>query len=448
MTGRRRCLALAVALAACASERAEPASGTSTAAQSSAPAPAPPPPPERRASRPWPALPTSPAELAALVAAETRRPPGPVRGLDAPGLLAALRSGVARGSVAAGYPAIAEALGAKVAAARAAGRPSYLLFGAHHDSGGQVEAFRRLVGALGVRPAPLVAVELFRADGGWGGAPDEAGRGDDAALAAFLAHGDLDALETLRRAQLRHDYTAFKYGYVERVLDLAIELRAAGRQLVGCDMPAALQARARPALAGGVDALRDLHCALALERALGRRGGAPDEPEIVALFYGDAHLAPDRLPRHLPARAELLAVHLVGERHGDTGVEAGLGGLELTEPLLVPLGAAGGAEEHALVLPGGRLAARHERVRERAAPAAEPHLAASGSVGVLHLAGARVPLDGAPHEVPVRPGRAVFLLEVGARLVAGALEVPAGGSAAVDLELDGTVRLTERSPEP
>ena len=118
-------------------------------------------------------------------------------------------------------------------------------------------------------------------------------RGDDAKLADFLVHGRQEALATLRDRQRQRNYTAWKYGYVGQMVDLVLAARAGDRRLMGCDMPTKLQARVRADLGLRTGELRELHCALALRDWL--RASPP--PHRVALFWGNAHLDPTRLPR-------------------------------------------------------------------------------------------------------------------------------------------------------
>jgi hypothetical protein len=407
--------------------------------------------PAKKPEARWPALPWAEDRAAALIRSRTRRPPGaspaasaaPAALKKAADLLSTLRQRQQKGRLVAGWPAILAWLQARLDAAGR--REAYLLWGTHHDSGAQVAAFRRLIGPQGLRGLTAAAAEQYAADGRWGGLPRAAQRGDSADLARYLASGDRAALDALRRGQLDHDYTAWKYRYLHEVLDLAVTARARGLPLVGCDMPPRLQRRLyraseRPA---HLPRLRELHCLLALPPPGPR-------PRRIAMLWGQEHVTPAGLPRFLPRRARVIAVHVVGRRPGPVGLEHGLGaaGLRATDPLLVPLT----DDQAALILPGPATRARLLRARDVTARPEPGVRIESSAAGTLWVGRQKLPMAAdAPRQVALRPGEHAFLLEAGELLLAGRLRVPRRGG--VDLSLlpdqrPPAAQLTLRSPRP
>ncbi|MBW2456279.1 MAG: hypothetical protein JRI68_17300 [Deltaproteobacteria bacterium] len=393
---------------------------------------------------PWPALPANPDELDGLVKEHTQRPPQPRTELTAERVIAALRDGIEHGTATMGWPGIVEALGQRLERVDQEGRASYLLFGHHHDAPAQVEAFRRITGPLGITPATVAAVEQLQADGFWREVAAPTQRGDTATLSAYLTGGAAEALKALQDTQRRRNYTAWKYGYLGEIVDLAIAARAGNRRLIGCDMPSPLQALVRTKLGERGGELRDLHCALTLRDLLARTA----QPHRVALFWGSAHLDPARLPRFLPAGAEVWTVELLGGRLGSAGIEVELGDrLKLVDPTLLPLD----DDRFVLVLPARPLGAAVDRVRTELGSALPGKQ--RDRVVVHGLAGAAVrigsqrlarPTDGAMVELP--PGATSFLVDHDGKLVAGGLHLPSGGQVELHLEPDGTLRLVTRAP--
>jgi hypothetical protein len=386
---------------------------------------------------PWPSLPDSPNTLGRMLDDATRKTVTPEPTLDGKRLIAALRIAVSEDELAGGWVAIVERLTHVLERHTGRGKRTWILVGSHHDAADQVDLFRRLVGPLGLSPAPLAAVEQLQADGAWAGLPAEAQRGDDAILSAYLEHGADEQLDVIRRAQRARNYTAWKYDYVDRIADLVIAARASGRPLIGCDMPSSMQQRLRETLGDAGAALRDLHCALAVQRALARRPLAS-----AAVLIGDAHLAADRLPRFVPATDEVVRIHLVGGRDGGVTVD-GVGSLRVLEPLLVPLA----RDVFALILHAPPHAARVDRVRVRERlPDGAPRLTVVGTTGKLQLGSDAVTLDGKPFTRPDGSGPVGFLLDHDGGLLAGTLDVPAGGGITLDLHEPNIVRLQISDP--
>ncbi len=166
--------------------------------------------------------------------------------------------------------------------AAAKGRDGYLLWGTHHDSAGQLEAFRRLVGPLGIGGLTVVALENFDARGGWKGIDAKIQVGDSELLARWLEKGESRDLQRIREKHERKSYALWKYGNLSALMDIAVAARATGLPVTGCDMPITLQQRTREASESAMMRLRELHCALAVERHLARRGA----PRRVAMLWG------------------------------------------------------------------------------------------------------------------------------------------------------------------
>lgn len=393
-------------------------------------------------SVPWPALPDNQVTLGALVDHATRRSVTEIPELTGPRLLQALERSIRDGALAGGWSAIVDTLTRTIETSSQRGKRTWLLIGSHHDAPDQVDAFRRLVGPLGLSPAPLAAVEQLQGDGGWAGLAEAAQRGDDAMIARYLEDGDPEVLATLRAQQRERNYTAWKYAYVERIVDVVVGARASGRPLVGCDMPGAMQIRLAETVGDEASILRDLHCALSVERHL-----AASPRAAVALFIGDAHLGATRLPRFIPSTDVVVRVHLLGGRDGGRTLE-GLEALRVVEPVLVPLG----RRRYALVLDGAPHGARVDRVRmkDAARSGREPQIRVIGAEGRIRLGLDEVTLDDAAWSRPQPPGPVGFLLETGSgearRLVTGTLDVPPGGGITLDLQEPDVVRIERREP--
>jgi hypothetical protein len=387
---------------------------------------------ERFGAVTFPALPKTEAEAAALVAAETRRPPpATVTDVDADAIAAALDTRAA-GPPVAGDAAVSRAIQAVLD--RGIG-DAYVLFGTYHDAPGQIDAFRRLVGPGGLRGLTLAAAEQFRADGEWQGAPFDAQRGDGALLEAWTVHGDRAALQKLAEQHRDGDYAAWKLGYEATVLDLAVTARAAGLRFAGCDMPARLQE-----LSGAQGALRnrlrEIHCVRSLPPAFPRR---------TALLWGMAHVRPDGLVRFLPPGAAVLAVHVFGQRQGAGAVETALGKIvAINDPVLVPLG----PESAALLLPDETLGGHVDRVLTSGdGPGPTSVTVRAEAPGTITLGDRTVAVGREPVTLALAAGQHTYAYRGGGLRVVGALALREGHR--VELGIDPAARLTsyfERSP--
>jgi hypothetical protein len=386
------------------------------------------------AAAPWPALPTSEPEARALVEARTRRAvePWPERDLAPAALVDAIDAAGDR--LVAGDRALVARVQAFFDAAGSA--DAVLLWGTFHDAGPQIEAFRRLVGPLGVRGLDVVAMEQLRADTAWGGVPAEAQRGDGAELEAWIARGDRRALEALAGRHREGDYAAWKFGYEPGVLDLLVDARAAGVRVVGAEAPAATLARL-PTLPDALRLrVRELGAVLALPPSRG--------PRRAAMLYGQSHVRGDGLPRYFPPLARVLTVHAIGQR-AFLPDEGFAGRLLLADPVLVSVHPG----VFAWILPDASTAIAVDRA---AAPLeGEPpglFVTVLDDAPATVRVGARavpVPRGGARLDAP--EGEAAYVVSIGSLRVAGAVRVPPRGR--VELVVDAAhrrVELTERAP--
>ena len=406
-----------------------------------APSPAPPlpvqprpgkrPSPEPTVHTPWPALPSTTEDAAALINTLTVTTPGEAaKELSAKQVRALLRRRAKQNRLVAGWPAIIAWFQGELDAAAAAKKDARILWGVYHDSGAQVRAFRRLMGPGGLRGLHGVVVEQLRADGHWRGVSAADQRGESAGVASYLRAGDRDTWRRLRDGQRRYNYTAFKYGYLAEVMDLLTVARAAGTRLLPCDMPSPLKARLRKLPMATRMRLRELHCGLAVSRALQTAGVAA--PRRVISLWGQAHVMPAGVPRFLPATTRVMSVLVHGHRHGESSLVRQLRGkVLLSAPVLLPVDDA--ASRLLLLLPGSRLGARLDLTRDhltRPLPAAMQHRLLVHGAGELTVGGRVVVAGGEQgRSVSLPAGRHAYLLARGATLLAGALKMPRGGRA-------------------
>lgn len=412
----------------------------------------------KTAAMPWPQWPTTTAELTALLRTHAQRPLAKdhLVGLTARGLLQTLVKAQQQGQLSAGWQAISGALQA-LAHGPSERAPVYYLFGSFHDAGGQVAAFRRLVGPGGLGDLSSVPLEIVAeqldARGQWRGLAATEQQGDDALLSAYRRDGSARSYAALRARQRKLDYTAWKYRYLHEVLGLAVDARASGRVLYPCDMPRALQARARKIadakVAGQLLRLRELHCLTALRARLRRTRRAT--PERVAMLWGQDHVGPHAVQRLLPPRARAIAIYLFGHRPGPHGLEGTLATrLALTHPVLVPLdGLAAQSKaryrQFALLLPGRRLAAHWNQTRDPGSARADRQRT---PLRVLSERAAELLLPGKGHRLTAgrarwlaMPEPRTFVLRATSGLIVGSLELAAEGQ--LELDIDARRRRVE-----
>lgn len=384
----------------------------------------------------WRELPATAEPAAALVRERTRRSTKPALLPDKAEQVIGLVARRAReGRLWVGWPHLVQRLQSEISAAGGA----YLLFGTYHDAGGQMEAFRRLIGPTGLRDLSLAALEQLPADGRWQGVPLEAQRGLSAAVGRYLRGGQREDLQQVAREQRRHNYTGWKYGYLSTMLDLLVTARAQDLDLVGCDMPRALQRRLGSA-ATQLDRLRELHCLHTVDDALSR----VKTPRRVAMAWGQAHLASEGLARFLPPAIRVVAVHAHGHRPGPAGLERELHQrLLLADPVLVELDddASSDTARYLLLLDGPELGVRVHRARDRLdrppPPGQRPRLRVSADrAGQLSLGGKSVALEPWKEAVlALAPGPGTYLFVGAGQTLVGSLELPDDGALSLTLEL-------------
>jgi hypothetical protein len=382
----------------------------------------------------WPHFPATDDEAQRLIERRTRRTIEGPESVTAELILAKLDGTARRGTAVATERGIA----AWLADHFDEPKDVYIVFGVWHDSALQLATIRQLLGPV-YHTAPITLVtELFSGDGRWAGVPSNELQGDDAWLGRYLAEGDRDAFATLVERQRVHDYTAWKYGTIGSILDLALQARATRAPLLGCDAPPEMAERL--ARLGDESSMRarELHCALRLEEA------ELPTPRRVALIWGQAHAEPDGLRRFFPPDARVIAVHVFGGRVSDHGVESELAArLRVTDPVLVPIG----REDYALLIPGPRLGGRRDRRREiarapegggRTVEPPAPTVPVRVTVNVagwLRFRDTRRWLGaGATTTFAVEPGAPVFLFERPDRTIAFGVHLPPGSRAEIDLE--------------
>jgi len=386
----------------------------------------------------FPDLPTTPDAVTELVRRETARPVGPERDVDATEILATIAARPE--TIVAGEGPVTRWIQRFL---DAAGGDAYVLFGVWHDAPGQVEAFRRLAGPGGLRGLTVVATELFRADGDWGGVPIEVQRGDGAAIDAYVTDGEAEAFAGLTRSHRDADYAAWKLGFEPVVLDLLVNARATGVRFLGCDMPAALQERSGARPGGALLRLREIHCLRSLPPE--PRG----RPRRAALLWGQAHLQQRGLRRFLSPGTAVLGLHVFGRRLGGGVVETALSKeLDVLEPALVPLGEG----EAALLLPDAQVGGRIDRVLVAAEPgeAVTPGVTARAEVpGVLVVGERSVEVGREPVAIALREGEHGFVFRGGGRRVVGAVRLEAGHRVELGFDAKGGVTsYVERAPGP
>ncbi len=389
----------------------------------------------------WPPLPSASGGVTAVVRDRANRPKvAPSRPT-----IDRIKMHLGEEQVVAGDDAIAAILDMFVAGGD---KPAFVLFGALHDSGPQVDEFRRVVSRMPHLWG--VVMEQFKARGDWRNATPEvkASDTDDADLADFFATGSDAALYRLRVSQVDHDYAAWKFGYVETVLDTVITLRGVNRPVYACDMPKTLIASS---LEGTDDetTLREAHCAISAReklRLLGPAHVAKGEtyfddippPMRAAFFVGDNHAGIGGLPRFLHDGAQIATVHLIGGRP-----EAELpADMTVYDPVLVPLHEEG-VTSFALLLPNASNALVDrviDRSPARVRPAADGTISAptvwveSDGPARIALAGADLAVGSSGEWLRVRPGTHACTITRGATTTTFAVRVSTSGHTQIRID--------------
>jgi hypothetical protein len=375
----------------------------------------------------WPTFPSNVKDARALTEALTSRPGWPSDPPDARALVAAFTRAIERGEVISGWTAVHSFFGAWARRAAGMHKNAWVLVGTHHDSSEQMRAFGEIVGPLAEPRFARVALEQLRADGRWIGLGSDVQLGDDAALAAWQKTGGEAALLALARAQEDSDYVAWKYGYVQDVIGVLSNARAAGETVVGCDMPASERAHLPKDLDEETTShLRELHCA----RALGDSLRAAPRPRAVAMLWGDAHATPTGFARFLPREDEVLFVRVLGGRASATEPDATLEKrFVATVPVLVDRG-----DDVLVLLPDGPLSRHVDRARVNDG-AGVTAIELSATHAVRARIGAReLHVDSSPLPVPVVNGHVTLSVDLGARTILTALDIDDGTRAEVHVD--------------
>lgn len=306
----------------------------------------------------------------------------------------------------------------------------WLVFGSFHDSAGQLEAFRKLIGADGIAFTHVV-LEQLRADGHWTGVDSAAQLGDSKLLTRALSTSERTAWRELARAHSAHDYTAWKYDYTNGVLDVVATAKAMNATPLGCDLPDDLLARLPNGTDDDVLRLRELHCWLAMKDSL-------TPTSRVAMFWGQAHARAEGFRRYLPSGDGVLALYAMGQRHSESADDEQLRNrLVLNDPVLVPLG----GDEAALLLPDAWLGGNVARVRTEEKPQETGVRVSATTPGVFTLGSRRVELNDTDVLLALQPGTYTYCYESNGLRVVGSLELHA--HALAEISFDVPARATQ-----
>jgi hypothetical protein len=378
----------------------------------------------------WPALPTSNEEARHLVASTGKRPTSESDAslpseADRGFVIAEVR---AKG-VAAGFDAIDALLTRWLSVVPE--KNALVAFGTSHDSRGQIDAFRRLVGPRARIPWTRVMLEQLHADGHWAHVDASVQKGDDAALERYATSGARDDLDAVLSRLQRDTYTAWKFGSVDVIGDLLSEARAANRPVSGCDMAPALRARVASLDERWTDWLREVHCVHAMRDAAKKDQG----PLRIAVMWGRMHVANDRFPRLVPPEWSTFIVSVLDAPEADD--------LILVDPILAANGR--------LVLASPESAKHFERKRSKASGATPPSRFSFTTKKTLRdpvawIDGER--FEGVPRTIA--PGHHLLAVDKGGTTIAAAIEVPPNGAVDVTVADDApevTVTIIEpKSP--
>ena len=390
----------------------------------------------------WGDVPKTDDEARALATKEAS--PNKLRRADATTLLS-LKADASR--LVAGEAAIAWTYDAWM---NADATPAYLIFGTTHDSRAQIETAAAIVFRM---KAPWgFALEQFRAAGKWRGANvTSADDADLAALANAKVPVDEPALWRINDRQARFDHAAWKFGYLPLFTSLVQEARGAGMPLFGCDMPPELRASLTPG-GEGERALREIHCARALRadaptvapaHATSDAGLTDDDPmppERFAVLVGANHAEPDGLPRYLGKKARVTVVRVLGGRPKDAmGEEAELAAhVAVTDPVVVR--GKDGAPDM-LLLPDDTWGGSIDRAKDRGEtqPQSGQNLprpnviVTSDEPARFALGESSVDVGQKPEWISARAGHQAYIVVTPSRVMLGAVDVPEGGYAEVQL---------------
>jgi hypothetical protein len=236
-------------------------------------------------------------------------------------------------------------------------------------------------------------------------------------------------LRELATSQEREDYAAWKFGYVDKVLDVIADSRTAHHAIHGCDMPTRLQEKLRNWSDEDRNAMRELHCALALGDHLDGAG-----PQRVGALWGSQHLGAAGFERFLPPDATILSLRVLGGRPPsaeDLTTRSIASQLDLVDPVLLVSGSNDG-----IVLLSDPAASAHferKRLRKDARPrtdgGAEPNLVLSAARpgSTARIDGTTIALASSPQWMSLPVGTHDFMIARGQRSLLASFVVPDGG---------------------
>jgi hypothetical protein len=277
--------------------------------------------------------------------------------------------------------------------------------------------FHHLIALGGAGPFGTVALEQLRAPGAWLGA--DAGSGFDArALEQYLSSGSAADFAALKESHLRHDYTAWKYGYDDELLQTVATARAQSVAVSACDVPDALMEQLRD----DDDSLRvrELHCRLTLSEA----------KKPVAMMWGQAHVGPDGFRRFLKDSA--LSLVMLGGRHSADAPDSEFRDrLVLNDPVLIPI-----REGYAwLWIPDRFVDGKVDRTRTAADAVVPSVVASSEQPGTLNIGEVTLELRDDDRSKPLSAGEYTYVFRTKKGLsVVGSVEVPEQGTAVLHFE--------------
>lgn len=389
-------------------------------------------------TRQWPALPSNPESAELLIAASTKRQPK--RNVALPNgeqLRSLIVKRYEQGKMVAGWPAIIKTIREELDNAAAAGKNGYLLWGTYHDSEKQLEAFRRLVGPLGIGGLTVVTLENFDAQGSWANINAKEQRGDSELLTRWLDSGEDSDMNRIFDHHKHKSYTAWKYGHLLALTDIIVTARATGLKVVGCDMPKSIQRRMGGVGEEAVLRLRELHCALSLEQ----QKPLHDSPVRVAMLWGQDHVKPEGVRRFFDKSSKVLPFYVHGARASRRWSDPTLA---VIEPIMFPLENA--ETERIFVLPDPRGGVRVERTRVPKPTSNEDRkqrlVITSSRPGVIRFAGHGMEVNENPKSIGLTEnlngnrigGFIPFIYDDNKTLIVGSLEIPAVGRLEVHID--------------
>lgn len=362
----------------------------------------------------WPAVPKSSEDARHILASTGKRPTGEsdasLSDIAASGsVVAAVRT---RGT-AAGFEAIDASLARLIAIG--VDQNVVVSFGSAHDSPGQIDAFRRLVGPRATIPWTRIMLEQLHADGRWADVDASMQKGDDDALDRYAKSGSREDLAAVLSGVQRDTYTAWKYGSVATIGDLLSEARAANRPVSGCDMAPALRARFASLEERWNHLMREVHCVHAMRDATKKDAG----PHRVAVLWGRMHVAHDRFPRLVPPEWRTFIVSMLDAPPSEDVI--------LVDPILV---------NGMLVLASPDGGKHFERKRTKGSGPRPVSKLSSSTKKTSRAPTAWIDGERFDEAKTIAPGHHLLAVEKGGTTIAAAMELPPNGALEVTVADD------------